>query len=143
MHQKQGPIIVIEDDLDDQEFMKIAFRNLNYPNEVIYFSDGYKALEYIEDTNTQPFLILSDINMPRINGLELKRKIHNNEELKVRCIPYLFFTTGLNRKAVFDAYSMSSQGFFIKPDSARALEEILRKIMEYWKECYSPGQYVE
>ena len=143
MHQKSGPIIVIEDDMDDQEFLKQAFEKLDYPNKVIFFSDGYLALEYIESKDVQPFLILSDINMPKINGLELKRKIHNNEELMVRCIPYLFFTTGTNRKAVFDAYSMSAQGFFIKPSSHGDLTETIRKIMEYWMECYSPSQYAE
>jgi CheY-like chemotaxis protein len=143
MHQKAGPIIVIEDDSDDQEFMRAAFQELAYPNEILFFFDGYKALSYIESTDVQPFLILSDINMPRINGLELKRKIYNNEELKVRCIPYLFFTTGQNKQAVFDAYSMSAQGFFIKPASAKDLRETLRKIIEYWTECFSPSQYME
>ncbi|CAN5341905.1 response regulator [soil metagenome] len=143
MHQKSGPIIVIEDDLDDQGFLKEAFETLKCPNEVIFFTDGFKALEYIKNEDVQPFLILSDINMPRINGLELKNKIHNNEQLKVRCIPYLFFTTGANRKAVFDAYSMSAQGFFIKPNSIAELTETIRRIMDYWQECYSPSQYVE
>jgi CheY-like chemotaxis protein len=59
--QKSGPIIVIEDDVDDQEILYEIFTKLSYPNEVIFFSDGYKALTYITDTNVQPFLILSDI----------------------------------------------------------------------------------
>jgi CheY-like chemotaxis protein len=143
MNQKLGPIIVIEDDPDDQEFMQIAFKSLACPNEIIFFSDGYKALEFIKTTDVKPFLILSDINMPKINGMELKRNIQNNEELKVKCIPYLFFTTGLNRKAVFDAYSMSAQGFFIKPASTKQLEQTLRKIIEYWTECYAPSQYIQ
>ena len=143
MNQKLGPIIVIEDDPDDQEFMQIAFKALACPNEIIFFSDGYNALEFIKTTDAKPFLILSDINMPKINGMELKRNIQNNEELKVKCIPYLFFTTGLNRKAVFDAYSMSAQGFFIKPASTKQLEQTLRKIIEYWTECYAPSQYIQ
>lgn len=141
--QKTGPIIVIEDDRDDQELLDEAFKTLNYPNKVIFFSDGYEALAYIEKTDVQPFLILSDINMPKINGFELRKKIHNNEELKVKCIPYLFFTTGAHRNAVYDAYSMSAQGFFIKPNNMDALQNTLRKIIEYWKECFAPSQYVE
>jgi CheY-like chemotaxis protein len=137
----RGPIVVIEDDLDDQELLEETFKVLNYPNKVIFFTDGYEALEYIEKTEIQPFLILSDINMPKINGFELRRKIQNNEELKVKCIPYLFFTTGTNRQAVYDAYAMSAQGFFIKPNSVQALQEIIRKIIDYWTECYSPSQY--
>jgi CheY-like chemotaxis protein len=139
----RGPIVVIEDDLDDQELLEETFKVLNYPNQVIFFTDGYKALEYIEKTEIQPFLILSDINMPKINGFELRRKIQNNEELKVKCIPYLFFTTGANRKAVYDAYAMSAQGFFIKPNSVAGLQDVVRKIIDYWTECYSPSQYAE
>ena len=139
--QKSGPIIVIEDDSDDQEMLQEIFLKLNYPNEIIFFEDGYKALDYITGSNVQPFLILSDINMLKLNGLELKKKIHNNEELRIRCIPYLFFTTGGDRKAVTDAYSMSAQGFFIKPGTMRHLENTLRKIIEYWLECYAPNQY--
>lgn len=141
--QKSGPIIVIEDDLEDQEILEETFKSLNYPNSVIFFGDGYLALEYIEKSDVKPFLILSDINMPKIDGFELRKKILNNDELKIRCIPYLFFTTGAQRKAVYDAYSMSAQGFFIKPSSMGALENTIRKIVEYWQECFSPSQYIE
>src|SRR4051812_7281923 len=112
---KSGPIIVIEDDTEDQELLSDAFQDLNYPNKIIFFSDGNKALEFIEKTDVKPFLILSDVNMPTVNGFELRKKIHTNEALNVRCIPYLFFTSGGNRKSVTDAYSLSAQGFFIKP----------------------------
>jgi CheY-like chemotaxis protein len=140
--QKAGPIIVIEDDADDQDILDEIFKKLNYPNAVMFFSDGYKALDYINDTDVQPFLILSDINMPRIDGFELRRKIHNNEQLRVKCIPYLFFTSGANRKAVYEAYAMSAQGFFLKPNRMADLENTIRKIVEYWQECYAPSQYV-
>jgi CheY-like chemotaxis protein len=140
--QKSGPIIVIEDDLEDQEMLDETFKFLQYPNKILFFTDGFKALEYIEKTDIQPFLILSDINMPTINGFELKQKIHNNEMLKVRCIPYLFFTTGVDKKGVNDAYSMSAQGFFIKPGTVIALRNTVRKIVEYWQECFAPGHYL-
>jgi CheY-like chemotaxis protein len=81
--------------------------------------------------------------MPKIDGFELRKKIHNNEELKIRCIPYLFFTTGAQRKAVYDAYSMSAQGFFTKPQSMKELQNVIRKIVEYWQECYAPSQFIE
>jgi CheY-like chemotaxis protein len=140
--QKAGPIIVIEDDIDDQDILQEIFVKLDYPNPIVFFTDGYKALEYITTTDVQPFLILSDINMPKLDGFELRRKIHNNEELRVRCIPYLFFTSGADRKAVTDAYSMSAQGFFIKPYKMINLENTIRKIVEYWQECYAPNQYI-
>jgi CheY-like chemotaxis protein len=140
---KSGPIIVIEDDTEDQDFLKDAFRFLNYPNKIIFFSDGYKALEFIEKTDVKPFLILSDVNMPTVNGFELRKKIHTNEALNIRCIPYLFFTSGGNRKSVTEAYSLSAQGFFIKPNSITDLQNTIRKIVEYWQECFAPSQYAD
>jgi CheY-like chemotaxis protein len=138
---KTGPIIVIEDDLDDQEIMEEIFDRLNYKNKIVYFSEGDKALEYINRTDVQPFLILSDINMPRMNGFELRNKVFTNEQLQTKCIPYLFFTTGANKKSVIDAYAMSVQGFFLKPNSVEELECTVRKIIEYWQECIAPSQY--
>jgi CheY-like chemotaxis protein len=138
---KTGPIIVIEDDIDDQEMLIEIFERLEYKNEIVYFTDGNEALEYLNRTDIHPFLILSDINMPRISGFELRNKIFTNEQLQMKCIPYLFFTTGGNRKAVTDAYALSVQGFFIKPTSIQGLENTIRKIIEYWKECIAPSQY--
>lgn len=138
---KKGPIIVIEDDLDDQFILKDIFTKLDYSNEIIFFNDGNLALEYLNKSDVQPFLILSDINMPKIDGFELRKKVFNNEELQTKCIPYLFFTTGGNKKAVIAAYAMSVQGFFLKPTSEGALKNTIRKIVEYWQECIAPGEY--
>ncbi len=135
---KSGPIIVIEDDPDDREFFEDIFKELNYANQVLYFFDGVKALEYLTATKDQPFLILSDINLPKLNGVQLREKIQNNEELRLKCIPYLFFTTTINQKNVIDAYSHSIQGFFTKPSSYKELLRIIKNIVEYWKDCHAP-----
>src|SRR5678816_4101640 len=132
---KSGPIIVIEDDIDDQEILIEIFENLGYKNKIIFFHDGNEALVYLNKSDVQPFLILSDINMPKINGFELRSKVFTNEQLQTKCIPYLFFSTGANKKAVIDAYAMSVQGFFVKPSSIHALEQTIKKIVEYWQEC--------
>jgi CheY-like chemotaxis protein len=132
---------VIEDDIDDQEILVGIFKSLGYENEIVYFLDGNLALEYLNKSDVQPFLILSDINMPKINGFELRNKVFTNEQLQIKCIPYLFFTTGANKKAVIDAYSMSVQGFFLKPTTMHGLENTIRKIVEYWQECIAPSQY--
>jgi CheY-like chemotaxis protein len=136
---KSGPIIVIEDDQDDQEILTEIFEELNYENELIFFRDGVPAFEYLEKTDTEPFLILSDINLPKLNGMELREKIHNNEDLRLKCIPYLFFSTSAEQKHVIDAYSQSVQGFFVKPRSFQDLKNIIKKIIEYWQECVSPN----
>lgn len=137
---KKGPIVVIEDDPDDQEILVEIFHKLNYVNQVIYFHDGNDALAYLNKSDVQPFLILSDINMPKIGGFELRNRIFTNEQLQTKCIPYLFFTTSFDKKSVIDAYTMSVQGFFVKPTSMQGLENTIRKIVEYWQECIAPNQ---
>ena len=138
---KNGPVVIIEDDEDDQLILNEIFKSLNYKNAIIFFKDGNDALDYLNKTDIIPFLILSDINMPKINGFELRAKVHTNELLNIKCIPYLFFTTTADKKSVIDAYSMSVQGFFIKPNSHQKLQSTITKIMEYWKECIAPSEY--
>ncbi|MEO6612530.1 MAG: response regulator [Chitinophagaceae bacterium] len=136
---KDGHIVVIEDDADDQEILADIFTILDYKNPVIYFSDGESALRFLVETKIKPFLILSDINMPKLSGFELRQKVHTNEDLNLKCIPYLFFTTTSNQKAVVDAYSQSVQGFFVKANSTDKLARTLKTIIEYWKECEAPN----
>jgi CheY-like chemotaxis protein len=73
---KHGPIIVIEDNLADQRILVEIFKNLNYENELLFFNDGLEALEFLNKADKIPFLIISDINMPKINGFELRSRIH-------------------------------------------------------------------
>jgi len=134
-----GPIIIIEDDLDDQEILAEVLKELDYKNEVIFFSDGEKALTYLTSTDIEPFIIFSDINMPKLNGMELRAKIHENEDLRIKSIPYLFFSTVAEQKSVIDAYSKSVQGFFIKPSNFNELRDLMKNIVEYWQKCVSPN----
>src|SRR4051812_16540707 len=90
---KNGPIIVIEDDADDQDFLTEIFQKLNYQNKILFFFDGQEALDHIEASDELPFLILSDINMPKLNGFELRAKLKTDARLANKCIPYLFFST--------------------------------------------------
>ena len=135
---KAGPIIIIEDDTDDQEMLTEVFRSLGYKNEVIFFSDGEKALDYLSDTTIKPFIIFSDINMPRLSGMELREKIHENEDLRLKSIPFLFFTTTAEQSHVIKAYSKSVQGFFVKPANYSEIKETIKTIIDYWNKCVSP-----
>lgn len=136
---KKGPIIIIEDDADDQFIMSEVFEQLAFKNEIIFFSDGEQALDYLTDTSIEPFIIFSDINMPRLSGMELRAKIHENEDLRIKSIPYLFFSTVAEQQNVVDAYSKSVQGFFIKPSNFDAIKNTIRCIVEYWQMCVSPN----
>jgi len=119
---KNGAIVIVEDDMEDQEMFSEVFNELNYKNEIIFFNDGQEALAYLTTKTSEPFIVFSDINMPKLNGIELRKQIHENEDIRMKTIPYLFFTTTAEQEAVVDAYSKSIQGFFIKPVSFQELK---------------------
>lgn len=79
--------------------------------------------------------------MPKLDGFALREKLHNDARLKLKCIPYLFFSTAMDQRMVIDAYSLSVQGFFIKPDSMALLEETISTIVHYWKLCAAPNDF--
>ena len=138
--KKNGPILILEDDLDDQAILTEVFQELGYKNEIMFFEDGFKALAFLKQSDEiKPFIILSDINLPKLSGIELKEKIQNNEDLRMRCIPYLFLTTSSSHRDVVDAYSKSIQGFFIKPSSITEIQAMIKEIVDYWKICTAPN----
>ena len=138
---KFGPIIIIEDNKGDQRIFEEVFKSLKIQNELLFFTDGGKALDFLNSTEKVPFIIISDINMPSMNGFELRKIIHENMELSLKCVPFLFFSTGVDRDSVKEAYAMSVQGFFNKPSDIDKLESTMRHIVEYWAECIAPGDY--
>jgi CheY-like chemotaxis protein len=136
---KRGPIMIIEDDKDDQEILGEVFKELNYRNEILFYNDGQEALDFLTSSDIEPFIIFSDINMPKLSGMELRTKIHENEDLRIKSIPYLFFSTSAEQESVVDAYSKSVQGFFIKPAEFEEIRSTMKIIVEYWQKCVSPN----
>jgi CheY-like chemotaxis protein len=141
MKNYHGPVIVIEDDSDDRILLQEVFAKLDYPNEILFFPDGQAALDFLNETNINPFLILSDINLPRLDGFALRSKIRMDAQLQIKCIPYLFFSTASSQRAVIDAYSLSVQGFFVKQSKMAEMEKTVTVIMEYWNRCVSPNNF--
>jgi len=137
---KTGPILIIEDDPDDQEILGEIFKKLDYVNEVVFFNDGQQAFDYLSGPAVAPFLILSDINMPKLSGMELREKIQANEELRLKCVPFIFLTTTADKNFVIEAYYNSVQGFFKKPNTIGDLERTIKIIIDYWKECIAPNK---
>lgn len=131
------PIMIIEDDKDDQELLDETFRTLDYPNPVIFFSNGNDALNHLHQTSAPPVLIISDINMPKINGFEIRDRINQNPELRQLDIPFVFLST-LSQKDAVDARSVSHHGFFTKPNTMKDLSNTVKAIVEYWVRCKTP-----
>lgn len=137
---KSGPIIIVDDDLDDEELIKEALTELGVSNKIIHFANGEDAFLYLRSTLEQAFLILCDVNMPKLNGVEFKRKIDEDPELRKKSIPFVFFTTSVDQSAVTESYTkMTVQGFFKKSNSYEELKKLLTLIIDYWKICYHPN----
>jgi two-component SAPR family response regulator len=129
----KGPIIIVEDDIDDQEIYSDAIRAIQVANEIRYFDRAEKALDYLLTTQEQPFIILSDVNMPQVNGLQFKQQIQENDYLREKGIPFVFISTNASASAVRLAHQLSVQGYFQKPGSFQAIKDMLRTLFNYWE----------
>lgn len=122
MGNKKGPIIILEDDQDEQELLADIFHKMEVPNETKFFSDGESFLDYLRTTHDQPFLIISDVNIPMRNGLEVKKIINDDDHLRRKSIPFVFLSTSAEKKAVEEAYNLTAQGFFLKQNTVTEIE---------------------
>ncbi len=137
----KGPIISIEDDADDQYLLKSVLDEIKIPNSVHFFNNGLEALQYLQVTTEQPFLILCDINMPIMNGLELRQKIDDDEYLKKKSIPFVFLSTSGSPKLVEEAYASTIQGYYQKASGFDAFRKQIELIIAYWKSCLHPNNF--
>ncbi len=135
----KNPIIVIDDDDDDLDLILEAFSELNIENEIIVFNDGLKFLEYIKVTENRAFFILCDINMAKLTGIELKKIIHDDEKLRIKCVPFIFLSTSGGSDSIMKAYSYGVQGYFIKRNSLIKWNDMLQSMITYWSESQHPN----
>jgi CheY-like chemotaxis protein len=135
---KNGPIIIVEDDEDDQQLLKEVFEELKIPNILRFFSSCIAALDYLLTTIEKPLLIISDINLPAMSGFDFLKKIQDNQVLRMKCIPFIFFTTASNDTMVQQAYLMAAQGFFVKPLTSEQLKQTINTMITYWKFASAP-----
>jgi CheY-like chemotaxis protein len=133
-----GPIIIIEDDMDDQEIIQTTLNELHVKNEIVFFHDADAAYEYISRPEVIPFLILSDIKLPGNDGFYLRDKIHAIPDLRLKCVPYIFLTIGTENKFIWQAYSNNAQGFFIKPSTMQGWKQLLFMTIHYWENSKKP-----
>ncbi|RFS17020.1 response regulator [Emticicia sp. C21] len=130
------PVILIEDDIDDKLFLEDAFSALEVTHPLIWFNDCQAARDYLYSTKEIPFLILCDINLPKQTGIELKREIQGNEQLRKKSIPFVFYTTSDQSELVNEAYlQLNVQGYVQKSNDFGIMKNNLRTILDYWALC--------
>lgn len=131
---------MIEDDEDDKDILLDVMKELNVTNPLIWFKNSFDAMNYLQSMTEQPFFILCDINLPKQNGIEFKKTIDQDKQLRKKSIPFIFYSTAANQKLIEEAYTeMAVQGFFQKSTSFEEIKRTVRLIMDYWSACKHPN----
>jgi CheY-like chemotaxis protein len=132
------PILVAEDNDDDVFLLRRAFVKAQFSNPVQVVRDGEEAMAYLQgqgkysDRDKYPFpgLVLLDIKMPRLNGLETLAAIRKDPNLKRLIV--VFLSSSDQEQDINDAFDLRANSYLVKPSSAERMITILQKFREYW-----------
>ncbi len=129
--RNKKPILLVEDDRIDVMTVKRALKELNVSNELMVAENGEEALAYLENgENEKPCIILLDLNMPRMNGIEFLRLIKQNESLKL--LPVIVLTTSNQDQDKVESFRLCVAGYIVKPVSYLNFVEVMKTIDMYW-----------
>jgi len=135
--QKPKPILLVEDDSVDAMTVKRAMRDLQVSHSVIHSINGEEAIKYLTSPDMEkPFVILLDLNMPKMNGIEFLKVVKAHPELKT--IPVIVLTTSKERHDVLDSFELGASGYMVKPVDYSKFVEIFSRIVIYWNSSELP-----
>jgi len=131
-------ILLVEDNPDDVELTIRAFKKNNILNRVIVANDGVEALDYLFDTGVHagrdlkdlPVVILLDLKLPKIDGLEVLKRIRQDNRTKL--IPVVILTSSSEQKDVINGYSLGANSYIRKPVEFSQFVEAMRHLGLYW-----------
>lgn len=127
-----GKIILVDDERFEKDLLNLAIQELNLHVDLLYFHSAEDALQYLRTTEDDIFLIISDMNMPKINGLDFKKIIDSEPSLREKSIPFIFSSTSVTKKQLAEAYDYRLQGYFIKPPDVKSMAKQIQLIINYW-----------
>ena len=124
-------ILLVEDNPSDAELALRAFKKHNFTSKIIHLEDGKEALDYIYDEkNPMPRLILLDVKMPRVDGIEVLRKLKSDPEKKV--IPIVMLTSSKEDRDVIDSYKLGVNAYVIKPVDFTQFAQAVAQLGFFW-----------
>ena len=131
-------IIIIEDNHHDVEMILDAFCELEIKMKFIKFCDGAEAIKnffdpsgkYYSDKIRLPRLILLDLKLPKINGMEVLKLLKSSERTK--CIPIVVFTSSNEERDRMESYKLGANSYLVKPLDADQFADHIRQIINYW-----------
>ena len=136
MNSNPVTLLVVEDDDVDVMAIKRAFKKLKIGNPMVFARDGVEALEILQGTNgkeqlPRPYMVLLDLNMPRMNGIEFLEAIRDDQDLKKSIV--FVFTTSASDEDRAKAYDKNIAGYILKNDPGRTFLESIALLDHYWK----------
>ena len=131
-------VMLVTDNPEDERLILGAFQKNDIVNKVLVARDGAEALDYLfgsgnyadRDTNKMPHVILLDLNLQKIDGLEVLRRLHNNE--RTNLVPLVAFTSSEDDRDLTDYYQFGVNSFIRKPTDPAQFDEIIRQLDQYW-----------
>jgi CheY-like chemotaxis protein len=142
MEDKLVNILLVEDDRVDVMNVQRAFKKNNIQNPLYLAKNGLEGLAMLRGTDGQqmikprPQIVLLDLNMPQMNGLEFLKELRSDPELK--SISVFVMTTSKDDRDRFEAYNLNVAGYIIKPVSFEKFVEAVSILDSYWKLCEQP-----
>ena len=133
-----APVFIVDDDVDDHEIIHEIWNELGIKNPLLFFTSGQEVLDHVKKDPTNPFIIISDVNLPRMDGFELRQKLLDENSFHYKSIPFVFWSTLASNEQIKKAYDYGAQGFFIKASNYSMLKESLNMIITYWKTSKAP-----
>lgn len=131
-------VLLVEDNPDDVQLTKRAFQQNNISNELIVVNDGVEAMEYLEKagaaaaegTGALPTVILLDLKLPRMDGLEVLRRIRADDRLKR--VPVVILTSSQEEQDILRSYDGKANSFIRKPVDFEQFNDAVRQLGLYW-----------
>ncbi|QJD81669.1 response regulator [Spirosoma rhododendri] len=133
-------IVYIDSDHDDHFLIGTLFNEIAPERPVRYFSSAEPALAYLRQSEQQPFIILCEVMLRGMSGLELRETIQADEQLVKRCIPFIFMSNPVTQHLIEKAFGLTVQGFFEKSASRQQQKQELELIFKYWQTSYHPNR---
>ena len=135
-------ILIVDDSPKDVELTVSALAEKNLANEVVVAEDGVEALDYLyrrgrfSEEHGNPAVILLDIKMPRMNGIEVLKHIRSNPDFKF--IPVIMVTSSLEEKDLVESYKLGANSYVVKPVDIVQFLDAIKTLGQYWAVINQP-----
>jgi len=133
-----SPVFIVDDDTDEHVIIKEIWEELGQNNQLFFFDSGMAVLQHLKDNPTNPFLIICDVNLPQMDGFELRNRISEETAIHYKGVPFVFWSTAASNEQVKRAYDIGAHGFFLKGETYKTIKHSLEVIISYWKTSKAP-----